>query len=94
MQILEYDLVGKVEELRRLEKVLPSSLSPSLALSLSLSFSLPLPPAAGGSDLMTVAKVRDEAFHKMTLMKAEYTGRIKRREDRIAELEAELTQVY
>jgi hypothetical protein len=43
---------------------------------------------------VTVAKVRDEAFHKMTLMKAEYTGRIKRREDRIAELEAELTQVY
>ena len=44
---------------------------------------------------MPVEKVRDEAFHKMTLMKAEYTGRIKRREDRIAELEAELiAQVY
>jgi hypothetical protein len=45
MQILEYDLVGKVEELRRLEKVLPTS----LALSLSLSFFLSLPPAVGRS---------------------------------------------
>jgi hypothetical protein len=47
MQILEYDLVGKVEELRRLEKVLPTSLSRSR--SLSLSFSLSLPPAVGRS---------------------------------------------
>ena len=34
--------------------------------------------------------MRDEAFHKMTLMKAEYTGRVKRREDKIAQLEATL----
>ena len=32
-------------------------------------------------------QLRDEAFHKMTLMKAEYTGRVKRRDDKIAELE-------
>jgi len=56
MQILEYDLVGKVEELRRLEKVPPSSLSLSLsrararALSLSLSLSLNLSPAVGRSE--------------------------------------------
>ena len=41
MQILEYDLVGKVEELRRLEKVLPASLSRSRSLFLSFSLSLP-----------------------------------------------------
>ena len=41
MQILEYDLVGKVEELRRLEKVLPTSLSRSRSLSLSFSLALP-----------------------------------------------------
>jgi hypothetical protein len=50
MQILEYDLVGKVEELRRLEKVLPFSLSLPLALSLSLSSSLSLSPAVGRSE--------------------------------------------
>ena len=39
---------------------------------------------------MDASQVRDEAFHKMTLMKAEYTGRVKRRDDKIAELEAKL----
>ena len=57
MKILEYDLIAKAEEQKRLEKV------------------------------------RDEAFHKMTLMKAEYTGRVKRREEKIAELEARLSRL-
>ena len=35
-------------------------------------------------------QLRDEAYHKMTLMKAEYTGRVKRRDDKIAELEVAL----
>lgn len=38
-------------------------------------------------------KVRDEAFHKMTVMKAEYTGRVKRRDDKIAQLEAKLANL-
>ena len=57
MKILEYDLIAKAEEQKKLEKV------------------------------------RDEAFHKMTLMKAEYTGRVKRREDKISELEARLARL-
>lgn len=57
MKILEYDLIAKAEEQKKLEKV------------------------------------RDEAFHKMTLMKAEYTGRVKRREDKISELEARLAKL-
>ena len=39
------------------------------------------------------AQVKDEAFHKMTLMKAEYTGRVKRREDKISELEGKLARL-
>lgn len=43
--------------------------------------------------VQTLQQVRDEAFHKMTLMKAEYTGRVKRREDRITELEAKMSSL-
>jgi len=43
--------------------------------------------------VQTLEQVRDEAFHKMTLMKAEYTGRVKRREDRITELEAKMSSL-
>ena len=42
---------------------------------------------------MCDAQVKDEAFHKMTLMKAEYTGRVKRREDKISELEGKLARL-
>jgi chromosome segregation ATPase len=44
-------------------------------------------------EISRLEKVKDDAFHKMTLMKAEYTGRVKRREDKIAELEGKVARL-
>eukprot|EP00960_Hanusia_phi_P053446 762078-Hanusia_phi.AAC.2 len=43
--------------------------------------------------LRVAEKVRNEAFHKMTVMKAEYTGRVQRRDKKIEDLQERIKEL-